>query len=82
MESPSKARIFIEQFIENIVSSSYTLTDDSYLVEMGIDSLDVVELVMELEEELNMDIEDDAFSGIETVGALIQAAEKLAEKKK
>jgi len=43
---------------------------------LGADSLDTVELVMELEEEFDINIPDDAAEKIQTVGQAIDYIEK------
>jgi acyl carrier protein len=43
---------------------------------LGADSLDTVELVMELEEEFDINIPDDAAEKIETVGQAIHFIEQ------
>jgi acyl carrier protein len=40
----------------------------SFIDDLGADSLDTVELVMAFEEEFNIEIPDDAFENIQTVG--------------
>ncbi len=45
--------------------------ETSFVNDLGADSLDTVELVMELEEEFNINIPDDAAEKIETVGQAI-----------
>ena len=45
--------------------------ETSFVNDLGADSLDTVELVMELEEESNVNIPDDAAEKIETVGQAI-----------
>ena len=40
----------------------------SFIDDLGADSLDTVELVMAFEEEFNVEIPDDAFEKIQTVG--------------
>ncbi|MBI1903133.1 MAG: acyl carrier protein [Planctomycetia bacterium] len=48
------------------------ITDQTHFVnDMGADSLDQVELVMELEEEFDISIPDDAAEKIQTVGEAI-----------
>ncbi len=42
-------------------------TDDSDIFEIGIDSLDLVELITEAEEELNIEVSDEALSSIKKV---------------
>jgi acyl carrier protein len=48
----------------------------SFVNDLGADSLDQVELVMELEEEFDIQIPDDAAEKITTVGQAIEHIEK------
>ena len=48
----------------------------SFVNDLGADSLDTVELVMELEDEFDIDIPDDAAEKIQTVGQAIEFIEK------
>ena len=49
------------------------ITVDSHFVnDLGSDSLDLVELVMELEEEFNISIPDDAAAEINTIGDAVR----------
>ena len=48
----------------------------SFIDDLGADSLDTVELVMELEEEFDINIPDDAAEKIQTVGQAIEYIEK------
>ena len=50
--------------------------DASFVDDLGADSLDTVELVMELEEEFDINIPDDAAEKIQTVGQAIEYIEK------
>ena len=50
--------------------------DTSFVNDLGADSLDTVELVMELEEEFDINIPDDAAEKIQTVGEAIGYIEK------
>ena len=50
--------------------------DTSFVNDLGADSLDTVELVMELEEEFDINIPDDAAEKIQTVGQAIEYIEK------
>ena len=51
-------------------------TETSFVNDLGADSLDTVELVMELEEEFDINIPDDAAEKIQTVGEAIDYIEK------
>ena len=50
--------------------------DTSFVNDLGADSLDTVELVMELEEEFDINIPDDAAEKIQTVGQAIKFIEE------
>ncbi len=50
--------------------------ETSFVNDLGADSLDTVELVMELEEEFNINIPEDAADKIQTVGEAIDYIEK------
>ena len=50
--------------------------DASFINDLGADSLDIVELVMELEEEFDMSIPDEDAEKIRTVGEAISYIEK------
>jgi acyl carrier protein len=55
------------------------ITDDKHLIEdLGADSLDTVELVMELETEYDIDIADEDAETLVTVGAIKQYIEDNA----
>ncbi|MFM7205165.1 MAG: acyl carrier protein [Planctomycetaceae bacterium] len=50
--------------------------ETSFIKDLGADSLDTVELVMELEEEFDITIPDDAAEKIQTVGQAVEFIEK------
>ncbi len=53
------------------------ITEETHFVnDIGADSLDTVELVMELEEEFDINIPDDAAEKIQTVGEAIHYIEQ------
>lgn len=54
------------------------LTEDMGFKDLGIDSLDLVDLVFELEEDIGVQFEDDELLGLKTVKDLL----KLIESKK
>jgi acyl carrier protein len=59
---------------ENEVTPEASFTND-----LGADSLDTVELIMEFEKEFNMGIPDDQAENISTVGDAIKYIEENAE---
>jgi acyl carrier protein len=50
--------------------------ETSFVNDLGADSLDTVELVMELEEEFDINIPDDSAEKIQTVGQAIKFIEE------
>ena len=59
---------------ESAVSSGASFTND-----LGADSLDTVELIMEFEKQFNISIPDDKAEGIQTVGDAIAYIERNAK---
>jgi len=59
------------------VSKDQIATETSFVNDLGADSLDTVELVMELEEEFDINIPDDAAEKIQTVGQAIEYIEQM-----
>ena len=51
------------------------ITPDSTFESLGIDSLDVVDLVMSLEEEFDTEIPDEEVENIKTVGDIVKYIE-------
>jgi acyl carrier protein len=58
------------------VSKDQITAETNFVNDLGADSLDQVELVMELEEEFDVNIPDDAAEKIQTVGQAIEYIEK------
>ena len=58
------------------VNEADVKSDSSFVNDLGADSLDTVELVMELEEEFDINIPDDAAEKIQTVGQAIDYIEQ------
>ncbi len=54
-------------------------SDTSFVNDLGADSLDTVELVMELEEEFDITIPDDAAEKIQTVGQAVEHIESSTQ---
>ncbi|ANU19675.1 acyl carrier protein [Planococcus plakortidis] len=58
------------------VEESEVKPEASFTDDLGADSLDVVELVMELEDEFDMEISDEDAEGMSTVGDAVTYIEK------
>ena len=72
----------IEERVKKIVVEQLGVKEEevvpaaSFVDDLGADSLDTVELVMELEEEFDISIPEDAAEKIQTVGEAIDHIEK------
>ncbi len=53
--------------------------DTHFVNDLGADSLDTVELVMELEEEFDINIPDDAAEKIQTIGEAVKHIEESVQ---
>ncbi len=61
-----------EIIVEKLVVDASQVTDNaSFTNDLGADSLDTVELIMDLEKEFNISIPDEAAEKIQTVGDAI-----------
>lgn len=75
----------VEERVVDIVAEQLGADKDkisrktSFVNDLGADSLDQVELVMELEEEFDINIPDDAAEKIQTVGEAIAHIEQAAQ---
>ncbi len=65
----------------NVEESEITPTA-SFTNDLGADSLDIVELIMEFEKEFNISISDEIAEKITTVGEAVQAIENILIEKK
>ncbi len=66
-----------ELIVEKLNVKADKVTMDARLVEdLEADSLDAVEVIMELEEEFNISIDDDAAQNIKTVGDIVRYIEE------
>ena len=61
------------------VDESRVIAEASFLDDLGADSLDTVELIMEFEEEFDLDIPDADAEKITTVGAAFEYVNKHAK---
>jgi len=67
---------------EQLMVDPGTVNDESSFVEdLGADSLDTVELIMEFEDEFSIEISDEQAEGISTVGEAVAYLEKLLAEK-
>ena len=72
----------VEQRVIDIVSEHFAYEKEkitrntTFIEDIGADSLDIVEFVMELEEEFDINIPDDAAEKIQTVGQAIKFIEE------
>ena len=75
----------VEERVINIVAEQLGVEKDkinresNFINDLGADSLDTVELVMELEEEFEINIPDDQADKIQTVGEAIDHIEKAVD---
>jgi acyl carrier protein len=72
----------IEIVCENLgVNKEQVKRSTSFIEDVGADSLDIVELIMELEEEFEITIPDEQAEKIKTVGEAIDYIEREMAKK-
>jgi acyl carrier protein len=72
----------IEIVCENLaVNKDQVKRETSFIEDIGADSLDIVELVMELEEEFDITIPDEQAEKIKTVGEAIDYIQREMAKK-
>lgn len=59
-----------------------TISPETHLIELGLDSLDMIELIMDAEMEYDLDIADEEFEDITSVGGLVKlVSDKIRGKK-
>lgn len=61
------------------VSEETITMETSFKDDLGADSLEIVELIMELEDEFEMEVPDEAAEGLTTIGAVVSYIEKTNE---
>ena len=70
-----KAKV-IELIVEQLDADSDNISDDdSFMDDLGADSLDTVELIMAFEEEFDIEIPDEDAENIKTVGDVLKYLE-------
>ncbi|MGF1582438.1 MAG: acyl carrier protein [Gemmataceae bacterium] len=81
MATTTEERV-VDLVCENLGVNKETVTRESAFIEdLNADSLDIVELVMELEEEFDITIPDEEAEKIKTVGEAIDYIEREQGKK-
>ena len=77
----------VEEKVKHIIVEQLGVDEDeitenaSFIDDLGADSLDIVELVMDFEDKFDVEIPDEAAEGLRTVGAAVEYLEKaLADK--
>ncbi len=79
MSTPTRPEL-LEMFrrtATEIVEKEYpTLSEDTKLGELGIDSLGMLEIIGALERELKIQIPDESLTGLQTVRDLVNAVER------
>ncbi|PKM68687.1 MAG: acyl carrier protein [Firmicutes bacterium HGW-Firmicutes-19] len=66
----------LKTLLENRGIKTGQLTESSTLKEIGIDSLDLVEVLLELEKELNVTFSDDELLGCRSVSDVVDLVAK------
>jgi len=71
-----------EIIAEQLMADLEEVTDEaSFVDDLGADSLDTVELIMEFEDEFGIEIPDEDAEKIQTVGEAIAYSERLVAEK-
>jgi acyl carrier protein len=66
--------------LENMVLQGHDILPETTFEDMGLDSLDKVEACMDIEDEFNIEIPDDAMSYIDTFGELVEYVTRRVSK--
>jgi acyl carrier protein len=66
--------------LENLVMPGWTINRESTWEQLGFDSLDKIDFLMDIEDEFNVSIPDEAMELLDNVGEVIQLLERLSEK--
>lgn len=78
MENPAVSNTTVEERVIKIVCDQMGTTADkitketSFINDLGADSLDTVELVMEFEDEFEISIPDEDAEKIQTIGSAVE----------
>lgn len=74
----TKIKIIIAEQAE--IADVNSLTTETILEDLGLDSLDAVEIIMSLEEEFEIEVDDEAFANVKTIGDVAYYLEKALNK--
>lgn len=58
------------------VDASTIKDDDNMIDDLGLDSLDSIELIINIEEKIGIELSDDELAGIKTIGELAVALDR------
>ena len=72
-----KNKKYIYDKIKKLTTEKFD--EDSLVYEIGVDSLDLVELITEIEEEKGISINDDDLEKIQTIGDVLKAYENASK---
>jgi acyl carrier protein len=72
-DSPSVEQRVIDAIARSKRVDAGEIRPETTFEELGMDSLDAIELLFEIEEEFDLTVDDDAVQGKETVGQVIAA---------
>jgi acyl carrier protein len=84
---PEDRTVSVEQRVIDIVSEHFAYDKEkitrntTFIEDIGADSLDIVEFVMELEEEFDIQIPDDQAEKIKTVGEAVDYIDQAVKNK-
>jgi acyl carrier protein len=76
MERPELLTLFRKMATEIAEKDFSAVTEDGVIAELGLDSLQMLELVGAMERELEVSVPDDELVGIQTVQQLLDLVEK------
>lgn len=69
----------VKKMIEKRIGSNKKITAESNFSDLGIDKIDVVDIIISLEEELNLTFDDKDMMDIETVQEVLDLIEKTTK---
>jgi acyl carrier protein len=80
MDKVTTSQKIITLVAEHLMLEEADIVESSTFVDLGIDSLDEIEIIMEVENSFNVEIPDSAAGAIKTVGDLVGLVESLISK--